>query len=203
VEEDSLAAAYKLGLSGWRVGIGSLAVVVHPSNPVRQIALDQLREIFQGQMSTWGRLGGQDGPIRTIWREPNSASYQLIVEKVMAGMLPKAPDAWAYSDSETLERVARDPSAVGILSTSSASPKVKVLAVAVARGFPYYLPSLENLWNQKYPLRHYDVLVYRNPGPPLADGIATYMLSNEGQRVARDAGVVPTAVPVKINRAAP
>lgn len=202
-EEDSLASAYKVRLQGWRVGLEALAVVVNPANPVRQIALDQLREVYTGRLDRWDRLGGGNTPIRTVWSEPNSAAYQLVVERVLAGEKPRAPDAWSYSDSETAARVASDPLALGILGVASASPRVKVLLVSEARGFPYFAPDAENVWNQKYPLRHYDVLVYRKPAPPLADGFATYVLSNAGQKAARDLGLVPTAVPIKIHRAKP
>ncbi len=202
-EEDSLAAAYKVRIQGWRVGLEALAVVVHPSNPVRQIALDQLREIYTGRLKSWDRLGGSAAPVRTIWSEPNSAAYQLVLERVLAGEKPAAPDAWSFSDSETAARVARDPNALGILGVAAAGPSVKVLRVSEARGFAYFAPDAENVWNQKYPLRHYDVLIYRKPAPPLADGFATYVLSNEGQKAARDLGLVPTAVPIKIHRAKP
>ena len=46
-------------------------------------------------------------------------------------------------------------------------------------------------------LRNFQVMVYRKPGPSLVDGFVTFALSNEGQRVALDAGLVPMAVPLR------
>jgi len=199
-EEDSVARANRLGLQGFRLAVDGVAVIVHPSNPVNQVALDQLREVYLGQLRDWARLGGTGGPIRALWQDPNSGSYELLVEKVLAGVPPVSARAWLSSDSAMVAEVARRPDALGFVSREAVRPGVKVLKVSEARGFPYYAPDQENLWNQKYPLRHFQVMVYRRPAPSVVDGFATFALSNEGQRVALDAGLVPTAVPLRIKR---
>ena len=199
-EEDSLARAYRVKLRGFRIGVEALALVVNPSNPVRQIALDQLREIYTGRLASWSGLGGREAPIRLLWREPNSAAYELVVEKVLAGQKAVAPDAWIYSDSEMVERVGRDPDALGFVPAAALTAKVKALGVSEARGLPYFAPDPGAVYDQTYPLRHYDVLIYRDTAPKVVGGFATYALSNEGQRVVRDAGVIPTAVPIRIRR---
>jgi phosphate transport system substrate-binding protein len=196
-EEDSLARASRLVLQGYRVALDAVAVIVHPSNTVGQVALDQLREVYTGRLRDWGRLGGMDGPIRALSRDPNAGSYELLAEKVLAGARPGAVSAWIASDSAMVAEVARRPDALGFVPRDAVRPGVKVLKVSEARGFPYYSPDRGNLWQQKYPLRNYQVMVYRRPAPRLADGLVTFALSNEGQRLVLEAGLVPTAVPLR------
>ncbi|MBI5835836.1 MAG: substrate-binding domain-containing protein [Candidatus Eisenbacteria bacterium] len=197
-EEDSLARAHRLRLKGFRVALDGVALIVHPSNAVNQVALDQLREVYSGGIASWDRLGGADRPIGSLWRDPNAGSYELMVGKVLGGAAPGHVDAWIGSDSQMVAEVARRPDALGFVGRDAVRPGVRVLKVSEARGFPYYAPDADNLWNQKYPLRNYLVMVYRMPAPPVADGFATYALSNEGQRVALEAGLVPTAVPLRV-----
>ncbi len=199
-EEDSIGQANDLRLKGFRIALDAVAVVVHPGNSVNQLSLDQIRSICSGVVGSWERFGGPGGGIRVLWREPNAASHEYLRERIMGGMNPTAVASWVQSDSLLVAEVARRPDAIGFVSMQSVRPGVKVLGVSEVLGLPYHLPGPESLWSQEYPLRHYEVMIYRASAPRVVEGLAEFALSNDGQALVQGVGLVPTAVPVRFKR---
>jgi ABC-type phosphate transport system substrate-binding protein len=68
----------QLGIRLWTSGLAydSLAIVVHPDNPINNLALTDLRDIFQGRTFDWAALGGS-GEVIPVSREANSIPRQL------------------------------------------------------------------------------------------------------------------------------
>ncbi|MCL2299426.1 MAG: substrate-binding domain-containing protein, partial [Firmicutes bacterium] len=71
----------------WSVEIAKdgLAVVVHPSNPVSDLSLGQIRAVYAQSITNWGSLGGRDAKIHIITREEGSGSRSAFEDLVMGG----------------------------------------------------------------------------------------------------------------------
>ena len=80
------------------VAYDALAVVVHPSNPVKQLTRKQLEDIFRGKITNWKQVGGEDQKIVVYSRETSSGTYEFFKESVlknknyMAGSLSMPAD---------------------------------------------------------------------------------------------------------------
>lgn len=74
------------------VAIDSLVVIVHPSNPVEKISIDQLRDIYAGRLTNWRALGGNDAPITVIDRPNSSATHSVFYDGIF---LDEAPEEGA------------------------------------------------------------------------------------------------------------
>ena len=70
------------------IGFSGTAVVVHAGNPVNNLARDQLRRIYSGEVSNWSELGGMDQAIRPYIREPNAATRQTFEAYLFGGTVP-------------------------------------------------------------------------------------------------------------------
>jgi hypothetical protein len=78
-----------------------------------------------------------------------------------------------------------------------------VLRVSSLQGLPYWKPDLEAVYKGEYPLTRFFNYYVRAERPPLANGLITFGTSYDGQRLVRDGGLVPTAVPVRFVRRSP
>ena len=65
------------------IAYDALAVVVHPSNPVKQLTRRQLEDIFRGKITNWKQVGGDDRKIVVYSRETSSGTYEFFKESVL------------------------------------------------------------------------------------------------------------------------
>ena len=179
------------------VGINGLAIVVHPSNAVRDLSLVQLRDIFSGRVLNWQALGSDNGEIQLVSREDGSGSRILFEERVMTGervsltavVMPSSADVAAY--------VAKRPDAIGYVSrgdvalgleepTAGAAtqvtpdatwPQVRVVRVEGQ------LPTVENLAEQRYPLIQPLYLVTQGAPTGQVRRFIDFVLSPAGQAI--------------------
>jgi phosphate transport system substrate-binding protein len=68
-----------------------IAIVVHPSSPVKNLTLDQLRSIYMGKTTDWSEVGGQKQPIVAVVREKNSGTRGAFNELALDKQEPAAP----------------------------------------------------------------------------------------------------------------
>jgi phosphate transport system substrate-binding protein len=192
-----------LELEGYRFARDGVALVVHPGNPVENAALDEIRGIFQGAIQEWSGLGGERRPIRRVIQPPESDVMAYFVGRVMNGAPIEAQVVYERSDSGVVADVSRHPEAIGIVTMAWAERGVKPLRLANLKGLAYRRPDAEAVHRGDYPLWREMHLYTRPGGPALANGFITYVTSRDGQALVRDAGLVPTAVPVRFVRRSP
>jgi len=201
--ERSAAVAGGLEVEGYRFARSAVVVIVHPSNPIENLALDELRRVYGGELSRWNDLSGIPGTIHPISHPPASDVAEFFVEEVLGGEAIRARTAAASGDSAVVAAVAADPMAIGYVTLGTATTGVKVMRLAAWTGLPYAKPDLESVYEGRYPLTRYFNLFVRGDGKPLARGLITYVTSREGQVLVREAGLVPTSVPVRFVRRSP
>ncbi len=89
--------------------------VIHPSNPVRRLTLEQLRDIHTGKIACWKELGGPDRPIAVITDAAASATRALVRQVVLGGADYAAGARAVAAVAQVNDEVARDPTAVGAI----------------------------------------------------------------------------------------
>lgn len=203
VEERSAAVAGGLEVEGYRFARSAVLIIVHPSNPIENLALDELRRIYGGELTRWNEISGIPGPIEPVIHPRASDVQEFFVEEVLGGESVRARTLTESGDSAVVARVARDPLAIGYVTLGTETAGVKVMRLAAWTGLPYSKPDLEAVYDGRYPLTRYYNLYVRADGKPLAHGFITYVTSREGQTMVREAGLVPTSVPVRFVRRSP
>jgi len=192
-----------LELEGYRFARDGVALVVHAGSPVENVALDEVRGIFNGSIVRWDALGGAGDRVQPVIQPPGSDIMAYFTAKVMNGEPIRAPVVYETSDSGVVAYVARHPGAIGIVSMAWSERGVRPLRVATLKGLSYWRPDAETVHRGDYPLSRDMNLYVRPTGPALANGLITFITSREGQAIVRDAGLVPTAVPVRFVRRSP
>jgi phosphate transport system substrate-binding protein len=202
-EERSVMVKGGMELEGYRFARDAICVIVHPSSTLENIAADDLRRIYLGQVTDWSELGARPGRIEPVVQVPGGEIMGSFVQRVMGGAPPSAPAYRAGSDSATVARVVSTPGAIGFVSMAWADRGAKLLRVAALSGMPYWKPDAEKVYKGDYPLTRACNLYVRAGGARLANGLVTWVASIDGQRIVHETGLVPTEVPVRFARRSP
>ena len=100
------------------LAIDSLAVITHPENPVRDITMTELADVFAGRITNWSALGGPDAPIAIIDRDAESGTRATFYRAIFGATVPQTgTDGRAIADNgdETARMVMKDPNAIGFV----------------------------------------------------------------------------------------
>lgn len=97
------------------VAVDSLVIVVHPSNPIRNITLEQLDLIYSGNITNWSELGGPNQPIIPYGREEGSGSAAVFDERVFAasGRSPASLVREMATNEAMATAINADPNGIG------------------------------------------------------------------------------------------
>jgi len=180
------------------VAYDALAVYVHKDNPIGEITLDQLAEIFAegGTITKWSQLGvtlagGGDDEIVRVSRQSSSGTYEFFREHVLANRDFKLGSRDMNGSKEVVELVANTKTAIGFSGMGYATPGIKMLKLASKAGEPAVEPSVANTLNKSYPLAR-SLLLYTLGEPEGAvKGYIEWILSPAGQKIVEENGYVP------------
>ena len=202
-EERAAAVRGKLELEGYRFARDAVVAVVHPANPVENASVDDLAKVYRGEITRWSQLGGRELAIEPVAQPPASDITEYFIAQVMGGEAMTAKAYQAESDSAVVATVTSHSGAIGYVSLAWAERGVRALRLSSLKGLNYQKPDLEAVYKGDYPLTRFYNFYMRSRGPKAAAGFITFVTSMEGQAIVHEAGLVPTAVPVRFVRRSP
>ena len=177
--------------------LDGLVVVVHPSNPVSRLTLQQLADIFTGKITNWQTVGGVDAPMVVLSREVNSGTHVYFKEHVLRHGNPKGPEEYArsallLSSSQAIaDEVAHNAQAIGYYGMGYLSPKQKAIAVGKDTSGPFIPPTVDAVRGGTYPIARPLLFYVRDAHAPLTTLFVEFALSPDGQRVVAEQDFVP------------
>jgi phosphate transport system substrate-binding protein len=199
MKDEEIAAARANGIEPVEhiVAIDALAVIVNLENPVSQLTLPQLADIYTGRITNWKEVGGSDAPIVLLSRETNSGTHVYFLEEVVRLGDSDNTDIFAPqtllmpSSVGITSELRRNPRAIGYDGLGYVTEEEKTLAIAVTDQSPYVVPSVETGADRSYPLARF--LYMYTAGQPTGE-IADYLAwiqGPEGQTIVAQLGFVP------------
>lgn len=198
IKEKEIATAEESGIEPLEhiVAFDGIAVVVHPSNPVSELTIEQLADIFTGRVTNWSELGGNDEEIVVLSREVNSGTHVYFKEHVLNGGNEKGTEEYTStallmpSSQGIADEVAGNTKAIGYYGMGYISPAQKALKVS-KNGASGELPSNENVLSGKYPISR-PLFMYTNGAPTgLVKEFMDFVFSAEGQKIVGELDFVP------------
>jgi phosphate transport system substrate-binding protein len=180
------------------VGYDALSVYVNKGNPMEQITLEQLADIYGegGKVTKWSDIGvtmpsGADEIIR-VSRQSNSGTYAYFREAILGkGRDFKLGSRDMQGSKDVVELVSRTPGAIGYSGMGYRTPDVKMLRVAKKAGDTAYAATVENTLSHVYPIAR-PLFMYTLGEPTGA--VKKYMQwvhSDAGQKIVKESGYVP------------
>lgn len=122
-EESKMLTAYKISED-------SVSVIVNDKNPVREITINEVREVFSGRINNWKQVGGMSSPVTVIKRERGSGTFCVFEDTVMGRETAVDEKALVMtSNGSVLSTVMRDINAIGYVSSNYRAEGVKSLEI--------------------------------------------------------------------------
>lgn len=196
-KEFELAKSKGLDVQDSIVGIDAVVMVVHPENPVEELTIDQLSDIFTGKITNWKEVGGKDEAILVLSRERNSGTHVYVLEDVVRKGKKDGPEEFApgvlmMPSSQAIEQeVSNSLAAIGYFGLGYLNPKMKALRISNPKTNAYVAPSMETALNKTYPLSR--PLHFYLPRKPegIVKQFIDFVLSDEGQKIVQETHFVP------------
>jgi phosphate transport system substrate-binding protein len=193
IKKEEIALAETKGVKPVAHVVANDAIIpiVHPKNKVTNLSIDQLSQIYQGKITNWKEVGGEDLKIVVISRDSSSGTFESWDHFVMkkAKVTPKAQ--MLASNGALVTAVAKNRYAIAYLGLGYVNKSVKPLQVDGIMG------SVETALSKKYPMSR-ELYMYTN-GEPTGDvaKFIAFVKSAEGQKIVVKEGFVPLSASSK------
>ena len=184
LKDDEVAS----GLVGTTVALDGIAIIVNPENPVADLSLQQIADIYTGAITNWKDVGGNDAEIVLIGREAGSGTRDGFES------ITGTKDACQYrqeltSTGDVIATVSQNPDAIGYASLAALKDSVKALSVDGVT------PTEAAVKDGSYKVQRPFVLVTKD-GTKLSDAAQKFFdfaLSADAASLISAAGAVPVA----------
>ena len=201
-EEMKQAEAAGMKLVSHLVARDGMAVIVNPANPLREIPLAVLSDVYVGKTEDWGQAGAPGlGAIQIVSRDSASGTYEMFRETVVTlGGRDKsrdyAPEALKQTSNEAvLALVGQTKNAIGYVGLGYVNDTVKVVAIIPERGGAAVAPSAETVSSGGYPLARSLYCVTNGEPTGAVKTYLDWIKGAEGQAIVRELGFVPVGAP--------
>lgn len=167
-----------------RIALDCIVPVVHPDNPVSDLTLAQLKQIYLGKITSWEAVGGPDKKIVVISRDSSSGTFDAWKHLVMnkERVTPRA--LTQPSNGGLVTQVATTQGAIAYIALGYVNEEVKAIRVNGVMGSP------ETTLNGRYPISR-PLFIFTN-GWPKGETLSliNFILSQRGQALVEEAGSI-------------
>lgn len=163
-----------------------IAVIVHPSNAVEDLTIEQIGGIYRGEIKNWKEVGGADKAIVILSRDSSSGTYEYFKEAVVGEDNNYASSAKLLPSTQAIvDETAANDGAIGYVGVGYVAPSIKVLKVEGVAA------SVETVLGGTYKISR-GLYMYSNGEVSGAmKAFLDWILSPAGQKVVEDEGFVP------------
>jgi phosphate transport system substrate-binding protein len=175
----------------YKVALDGLSIYVNADNPVKELTVAQLADIFTGKTKNWKEVGGPDAPITLYSRENSSGTYDFFKANVLKGADFAASAQTMPGTAAILQAVGKDKGGIGY-GGAGYGAGAKHLLIKKDDASPGIDPTEENVVNGTYPIWRY-LYVYVNPALDKGEigAYLNWIRSDDGQKTVQDVGYFP------------
>jgi phosphate transport system substrate-binding protein len=199
IKEEEIANAQANGIEPLEhiIARDAIAVIVNPENPISELTLKQISDIYSGEITNWSEVGGDDRPIVRLSRETNSGTHVYFLETVLR--LGSDEDKTLFSRDTLLlpssegiiAEVRQNPNAIGYDGLGYVPKDLKMIAIAEKEGGAYVLPSIETVNDKTYAIAR-DLYMYTDGEPTgIVKEYLDWIMASEAQEIVAELGFVP------------
>jgi phosphate transport system substrate-binding protein len=171
------------------IAMDGLPIMVHPSNPLKGLTIEQARDIYFGRINNWQFLGGPNARIVRISRDTNSGTYECFMEMVMNKTRLANNVEYVGSNGGVRQRVMNTPAAIGYAGLGFVDATVKAVPVNGV------MPTAATVLDNSYPLSR-PLFMYTNGEPATGTFLHAFLTlcqTPKGKELIQAVGFVPLA----------
>lgn len=196
-----------------RIAIDGVAIITHPANKDSIISVKDMKRILTGEVSQWNQIfpGSKLGKIQVVFDNTNSSLVRYANDSICRDKpLSNQLNALELNE-EVVEHVAKVPSAMGLIGVNHISDendstvidftnKIRVMRVSYeddanvdnsVQPYQYYL------YTGQYPFRREIFILLNDPRGELPKGFSRFISSDQGQRIIKRTGLLPSTMPIQ------
>ncbi len=169
------------------IAMDGVCVIVYPSNSVKALTREQVRNIYVGKIRNWKELGGPDMSIVPISRDTSSGTYETFEGLIMNKEKMAANVEYVNSNPQAHSRVKSTAGAIGYVGLGFLDNSVKALEIDGV------MPTRSSIAKGVYPISR-PLFLFTNGYPELGSLVhefCTFYLTEEGQEIIEAKGFVP------------
>jgi phosphate transport system substrate-binding protein len=191
-EEAESAAKKGVTPKEFVVAQDALSIIVNKANPVTELTMDQLKDIYTAKVTNWKDVGGSDAPIVLNARESSSGTSTFFQEHVLGKGTPYAATAMLQpATSQIVSGVGQDAGAIGYVGLGYLNDTVKAILLKKDAGSDAVAPTVANVVNGTYLLAR-PLFEYTNGEPSgTAKVWLDWVRGPEGQAIVKKLDFVP------------
>lgn len=167
------------------IAMDGIVMIVNNSNTASDLTIAQVRKIYTGDIKNWNEVGGKNVPIVVVTRETGSGTRGAFEEIVMNKQEISAGAIVQNSTGAVKTAVQNDPNAIGYISLAALDSHVKDIAIEGVRG------SIPTIQDGSYKIARPFLFLTNQVPEGLVKAFIDYVLSEEGQVLAEEEGLVP------------
>lgn len=173
------------------VAYDALALVVHPSNPVKELLREDVEAIYTGKIENWKELGGSDQKIVAYARESSSGTYEFFKEVVMEEKEYASQIISSNSNGAILQSISQTKGGLGYIGLAYLNENVKPIGISFDEGENYVLPSFDNAKAGRYPVSRPLYYYFTDENREKIRPFLEFVFSPAGQSIVTEIGYVP------------
>lgn len=170
----------------FRVAYDCLVPIIHPSNKIQNLSIEQLKAIYKGKIKNWKEAGGPNRRVVVISRDTSSGTYEVWNKKIMKKERVYPGALLQASNGAVAQAVAGNKNAIGYIGLGYMNNSVKAITVNNIEG------SVASTLNGTYPISR--PLFMFTSGWPEGNTLnfINYVLHpQKGQKLIKEIGFVP------------
>lgn len=186
IKAKELAAARESGINPYEnvVANDGIAIVVHKNNPIKNLTIQQIKDIYTGKISNWKEVGGPAMPIVVISRDVSSGTFEVFNSLVLGGATQIDGALMLASNNAVVSTVETTPGAIGYAGLGYVTKKINAVKVNNV------MPSKSTIQDKSYPIAR-TLHMYTNGAPKgLVKQYIDFILSKEGQKLVEEQGFI-------------
>ena len=186
IKSKELVAARESGIDPYEnvVANDGIAIIVNKKNTIKNLTIEQIRDIYTGKYSNWKELGGPSMPIVVISRDVSSGTFEVFNNIVLAGATQMSSALMLASNNAVASTVESTPGAIGYAGLGYVTNKINAVKVNNV------MPTKKTIQTKEYPIAR-TLHMYTNGKPRgIAKKYIDFILSAEGQKLVEEQGFI-------------
>ncbi len=167
-----------------KLALDGVAIVAHPSNKLNELTMEDVKNIYIGNISNWKDIGGEDAKITVVCREDGSGTRGAFEDIVMNKEEISDKVIIQNSNGAVRTTVAGDKNAIGFISLAIVNDEVKALDIEGVAA------SVENIKSGSYKISRPFLYLTKTQTEGIVKAYLDFVLSDEGQAIVSEEGAI-------------